>query len=102
MKMVGHQTKGQRADSHLLASFAKQFDKSIIVAWLVKNGPPTIAPIKNMVTIAASGVACSTWHACNANQRAAIRQEKCTLSCFVENLKNPLQLLDASIWHDHS
>src|SRR5438105_9596674 len=51
VEMIRHQTKGDQPHVHALLRLAQQPDEGVEVAVLMKDGRPTVAAIKDVITI---------------------------------------------------
>src|SRR5712692_5529157 len=62
VEMVRQQAIGEQAHGDAFARFGQELDEGREVAVLVKDGPPAVAPVEDVVAEAASGSACGTRH----------------------------------------
>ena len=75
--VVWHQTIGQQARSmHMFLRFGDNVQERFVVKVLVKNWQPSIAPVEDMIEIAAQRVSPRPAHAVDNNQPAESSQEK--------------------------
>ena len=78
MEVVGHQAIGEQAHAASFAGLAQELDEGGEVAVLVKDGAAAIAPVEDMVAIAAQGSACGAWHRGDYQDVAEQKQAKST------------------------
>jgi hypothetical protein len=62
VEVIGHQTKSQETHRDALPGFIQQAEKGLEVAGFAKDRTSAIAPIKDMITISAQGIACAARH----------------------------------------
>lgn len=93
VEMVGHQAIGEQAHGDAFASLTQQFDEGGVIAVFVEDGTAAIAPIEDMVTVAALGTSWVAWHRSDYRVLGTRRQAKSTLSPFLASFSCPLFLL---------
>jgi hypothetical protein len=62
VEMVGHQAIGEQTDGHALAGFPDEREEGGVIAVLAEDPLAAIAPVEDVVAIAADGGARGAWH----------------------------------------